>query len=134
MPAHAVQNQPRELFGRRRTPGVLGEDLGLDVELELAARGQREDFIESWDRRTRNWRLLGKLWIAERATVPPAQFRQGERADRAWGRPGPWQMAGLSSGSCETTRTSSLVTAMSSSSTSTPALMAYSKADGVLRP
>src|SRR5262245_37372967 len=61
---------------------MVHEDFGLDVELELAARGEVEYLVEGGDARARNRRLFGKPGITQRAAVPLAQFSQRERADR----------------------------------------------------
>src|SRR5260370_17488094 len=82
MARHASERQSRKLFRRGRVLGMVLENLGLDVELDLTARAERKYLIECWHARAGHRGLFGEFRIAQRAPVPLAQFFQSQCPDR----------------------------------------------------
>src|SRR5260370_37551495 len=78
MAPHAIEHQSRELLRGGRVLGMILENLGLDVELDLTARAERKYLIECWYARAGHRGLYGEFRIAQRAAVPLAQFFQSQ--------------------------------------------------------
>lgn len=83
--ADGVDEQASEVVRRGGEFGFGGRDFRFDIELEFAARGEGEHFVEGGDAGAGHGLLLREGGVDERAAVPAAEFGERHFADDAGG-------------------------------------------------